>query len=202
MLLLDDAPLLLGANDGVRTLKPWNPKGVVVAPARRRSWAGRAARRCRTCCCWMSRRYRWGIERARETLNPESLSLTLVICQAAILGGEGSEKVQDVLLLDVAPLSLGIETAGGVMTTLIPRNTTIPTKKEQVPPPTLKTPKPCNCPHYSRADAPHGRTLARHACGRQVLLGFMGTHAAKARLRLCVMEVLPRARNCLLRPAQ
>ena len=48
--------------------------------------------------------------------------------QAGILGGE----VKDVLLLDVSPLSLGIETLGGVMTPLIPRNTTIPTKKSQV----------------------------------------------------------------------
>jgi molecular chaperone DnaK len=48
--------------------------------------------------------------------------------QAAVLTGE----VKDVVLLDVTPLSLGIETLGGVMTTLIPRNTTIPTKKSEV----------------------------------------------------------------------
>jgi L1 cell adhesion molecule like protein len=67
-----------------------------------------------------------------KSLNPDEAIAYGAAVQAAILTGQGDEKTNELLLLDVAPLSLGIETAGGVMTKLIERNTTIPTKKSQV----------------------------------------------------------------------
>jgi molecular chaperone DnaK len=69
----------------------------------------------------------WGKEPNRS-VNPEEVVAMGAAIQAGVLKGE----VKDVLLLDVSPLTLGIETLGGVATPLIPRNTTIPTSKSQV----------------------------------------------------------------------
>jgi molecular chaperone DnaK len=65
---------------------------------------------------------------AHKGVNPDEVVAIGAAIQGAVLTGD----VKDVVLLDVTPLSLGVETVGGVMTTLIPRNTTIPTKKSEV----------------------------------------------------------------------
>ena len=68
-----------------------------------------------------------GGKEPNKSVNPDEVVAAGAAIQAGVLGGE----VKDVLLLDVTPLSLGVETLGQVMTTLIPRNTTIPTRKSE-----------------------------------------------------------------------
>jgi len=66
-----------------------------------------------------------------KSINPDEAVAYGAAVQAAILGGTGGETTKDILLIDVTPLSLGIETAGEVMTKIIERNSTIPCKKQQ-----------------------------------------------------------------------
>jgi heat shock protein 1/8 len=67
-----------------------------------------------------------------KSINPDEAVAYGAAVQAALLSGVKDSKINDVLLIDVTPLSLGVETSGGVMTNIIERNSTIPTKKSQV----------------------------------------------------------------------
>merc|ERR1712127_767467 len=73
----------------------------------------------------------FGGKEPSKGVNPDEAVAYGAAVQGAILSGEGDESTSELLLLDVTPLSQGIETAGGVMTNLISRGTTIPTKKSQ-----------------------------------------------------------------------
>jgi len=73
----------------------------------------------------------FGGKEPSKSINPDEAVAYGAAVQAAALSGTGGAKTEDLLLLDVTPLSLGLETAGEVMTVLIPRNTTVPTKKSQ-----------------------------------------------------------------------
>jgi len=75
--------------------------------------------------------FNFDVTKLCKSVNPDEAVAYGAAVQAAILTGCMSKKLEDVLLLDVTPLSLGIETSGQMMTILIPRNTSIPTKKSQ-----------------------------------------------------------------------
>ena len=73
----------------------------------------------------------FGGKEPNRSMNPDEAIAYGACIEAAILNGQNSECIENALVIDVTPFSLGIETAGGIMTVIIPRNTSIPTIKQQ-----------------------------------------------------------------------
>jgi heat shock 70kDa protein 1/2/6/8 len=107
-----------------------------------------------------------------KSINPDEAVAYGAAVQAAILLGDTSKKTQDLLLLNVAHLSLGIEMAGGVMTALIKRNTTVPTKN---PKSSLLTPTTGNHVLIQVYEGEHANTKDNNLLGKSELSSFPPT---------------------------
>ena len=106
-----------------------------------------------------------GGKKPNQSVNPDEVVAVGAAVQAGVLAGD----VKDIVLLDVTPLSLGVETLGGVATVLIPRNTTIPTKKTEAGgPPSLAL-------EYSRRNGMNTSGRSQRSLMTHGVVGMRGT---------------------------
>ncbi|KAM7259448.1 hypothetical protein ACFE04_015189 [Oxalis oulophora] len=119
-----------------------------------------------------------------RSINPDEAVANGAAVQAAILSGAAAaaEKLEDILLVDVAPLSLGIETIGGVMNVVIPRNTTTPTMKEKLFTSTFDYQSAINFPVY---EGERIMTCENNLLGKFVLHGILSAPRAVPQVNVC-----------------
>ncbi|XP_030966704.1 heat shock cognate 70 kDa protein 2-like isoform X2 [Quercus lobata] len=117
-----------------------------------------------------------------KRINPDEAVAYGCAVQAAILNGEGNTRVEKILCLDVTPLSLGLETSGDVMTVLIPRNTTIPTKKEEDFSTKSDEQKSVNIQVY---EGEHAKTSGNNLLGKFELSGIPPAPGGVPQIAVC-----------------